>query len=70
MFGAYSPDPEAYPQQWPPTSYQRFARQSPHVPMIDWQPRHRRPTRGIVLVRWLSVITLAVFTLSRCGGLA
>lgn len=70
MFGAYAPDPDAYPQQWPPVAYRRFARDCPHVPLIQWQPRHRRPTRGMVLVRWIAVLAVAAFLLARCGGVA
>lgn len=70
MFGAYTPDPDKYPQQWPPVAMVRFARSTPHLPLVEWLRPRRRHSRGLVLFRWIAVLAVAALILSRCGGLA
>lgn len=66
--GAYTPDPDAYPQDWPPVAYQTFAADTAHLPSIDWQPQHRRPSRAKHLARAIVFSGLGLFALSQLGG--
>lgn len=62
MFGAYTPDPEQWPQDLPPQTPPPFAGRS--LPPIDWRPA-RRPTRGMQLVRAIIVVFVAAFALAQ-----
>lgn len=71
MFGAYTPDENRHPQQWPPLAMVRFARSTPHLPMVEWlRPRRRRHSTALILFRTAALVALAAFVLARCGGLA
>lgn len=62
LFGAYTPDPEQWPQDLPPATPSPFGGRD--LPPIAWQPP-RRPTRGMQLVRAVIVVFVAAFALAQ-----
>lgn len=57
--GAYAPDPEAMP----PVEYHRLG--EPALPVVAWQPRHRRPSRAMQLTRATILVFVGAFALSQ-----
>ncbi|MNU93161.1 hypothetical protein D3C71_830970 [compost metagenome] len=62
LFGAYTPDPDQWPQDMPPPTPRAFGGRD--LPPIAWQPQ-RRPTRGMQLVRAIIVVFVSAFALAQ-----
>lgn len=62
LFGAYTPDPDQWPQDLPPPTPPPFGGRD--LPPIDWRPA-RRPSRAMQLVRAVIVVFVAAFALAQ-----